>query len=406
MTPTEIGTIRARQGLDLLVRRQAGTTPHIPDGQTIMDFNFSGLYAPSRFKSFDTAEARYRRLIDEMPPDEMDGVRIRQNLKADLMVISALRGDQPDYLDYCEATAGFRPERIPEANVVLLRDTFCQKMGNLGLRLDDTGAKTFDQKYVISRSDKIKPAFEASFPASLRAAAHYVKVFKEPFSIYKWVDDEKVPWSGHIDSDKRGNIRFQVNIHPSFKRTLPNIYSWSYHEVGAHFVHTQHIRHRIRRRMMSAALGVTSMLSPENTHMECVPVFTENLVPGVFAPGSEMRAVAEANEAMGNLYLACLYNGTFDVNTGSGKISSRKKAAADMMFDYMRVLPRDRFQTQMNASDQPTPSVSFLAYAFAAQLMDPIISSGDEEERKNAMRQIYERPLTISQIGRLAASIR
>lgn len=392
--------IRVRQGYDQLVESMAGTVPHIPKGQNIVDFNLTGMWDPMPFSDFTSVQYAYEKLGETLPSDEQDRALIEERIVADQMSARMLQGEPVDYDESIKDVTGFSPQELTQDYIDQLRDDLVGAMSTLGYTYDPDGVQAYYDRYLLHDGKEIKQIFQGTFEPTQVVAARYVPVTETSITPDKWYRNKKIPWSGHISTDRDGNVVLLVNTHPNLRHTVARIALWSLHEVGGHKNHMDVMRSEIQQGAISPAVGLTSMLSPENTFMELQPAFTESLMPE-FARTEEERAVSDIELAHGDLFMAVLYNAAIRVSrervTKDFVEQTIDEAAQDVLF-----MPRARHETLIKAAmTQPTYRGALLTYAQVRLIMDPVIVSDDNDQRRTVMHDLYRKALTVAQAKQL-----
>jgi hypothetical protein len=360
----------------------------------IVDVNVSGIYDGTDFKDFKDAEKTYEQLRQELPAELSDSI-LAQQLTADIILALEAQAKPVPFDEFIKATTGFVPEMIPAETIQALKGRLNLLLSDFGISYDEAGAEDYDKKFVLSEEEDIKRYFDKVGALARAAISQYIAL-PASLPLPEYFSYEDKYWTAFASTDGKGNPFFHVNTHPSRAYTYGKIFGLSRHET-AHLVQMSDWKYQIRRGELSPVLGITSMTSPENTHMEAVAAFAQSDL-GSIADVPEQKKVL-IQDVYRELNSAVFHNATLRINSGAPEEEVIKEAEEHLPF-----VDKARIKSLIITSrDNPIARADFIRYAFVEKLMKPLLSAPDSPQKKEAVAVIYKNSLTLDQLRRVIA---
>jgi hypothetical protein len=385
--------ISTRQGFHEHVLKVRQNDPNILDkNQEITDINVSGIYNPYDFKNFGEIDSAYDMLLGRLDMDEPDSKLIVEKITADKVMLSVLQGQEMEFADFIKATMGFTPEKTAEQQIELLKLELGQLLELLEYAYDEEGVKSYLKSNELKDSDEIEKQFKRNIYLARLAMWKYLEVPKEEMPL-QCVVLPNAPWSGYISSDQQGNLAAQVNTDPSRRYTNQKILGLVLHEYAGHFYQFNSWKKSIENGEMSPAAGLTAVSSPETIQNELVATFAESSSINIQVHEDECIK-AEIDLKCSRLFNAAMNNAIIDINSGMPE-----DEVVDYMQSHLLFETKDRLRVLITACrDYPTFRAGFMAYHKADELLAPLLSNGDINQRKKTIVPIYQNALTVPEL--------
>lgn len=395
--------ISARQGFHQLVLRNRETDPCIVDkNQEITDINVSGIYEPTPFTDMTDVIREYEWLAENLSAQEPDYEIIQNKITADRMMTRVLSGEDVPFDEFYAATVGVELQYFSTGKFI---SPLCEQLDELlqerGLQYkgDPSVLKKFDEIFILKDEEAISSFFKTGVALSRMAIANYMEPSDETIEP-ELFSDQRISWSGYFGTTEQGEFFLKANIHPSRRYTAGKILSWMLHEIGGHFEQVQKWKYEIERGNLSPAAGLTAMHSPETTHAETVTAFIQSLLQEV-AESEEEKWQAEYQARYDQLSIATYHNAHLMTNDGIDE-----KTIIRYLEDFLPFESRTQHQAIIrDGRDKATFRAAYGCYGPALELAKPLIEAGPSEKKHQAVKQLYEKSLTVDQIGKTIAAV-